>query len=118
MISDPVIISLINQVASPIVIAVLAVFVGKQNKRIKKIDDQVSNNHVDDTGNPINMREENDERHKEVTQTLRTINTKIDRNTKKIAKIETGLDRVRDDLYNVKHILPRWITRKAKTNER
>lgn len=68
-----ILVALITFVVGPYVLQARA------NRRIKKIDektdrtlDQVENNHRDpETGEPINMREENDDRHAEIVGLLR-----------------------------------------------
>lgn len=68
------IVALLTVVVSP---ALLAVVTARLSSRVKSMrhdvavtKDQVANDHVDDEGNPINMRVEQDDRHDEIMTTL------------------------------------------------
>lgn len=84
-----VLVALISFVLGPYVLQARA------NRRIKKIDektdrtlDQVENNHRDPvTGEPINMREENDDRHAEVIGLLRDHGELLEEHSKELKKL-------------------------------
>lgn len=104
--SDPVLIALINNVITPIVLAILTGIMFRQNGKIKRVQDQVVNNHRRSDGTPINFREESDERHLEISSALKTINRKIDANTSR-------LDLMEQTVYASKRVLLR-LNRKAR----
>lgn len=77
-----------------IALGIIYIMQRKQNKRVKRIQDQVENNHVDELGNPINMREEQDVRHEENTNSLKIIMLKQDRINEKIDRTNEKIDHV------------------------
>lgn len=107
--SDAVLLALINNIFTPVVLAVVAAFTVKQNSRMKRIQDQVENSHKNPDGTIINMREESDERHSQITGALKAIDTKMDSNTHKISALTTRLDKIEKRLYGKLS----WMHRKA-----
>lgn len=68
--SEPVIIALIGAAGLVLVaiislVARISIKVTRVSKDAAETREQVSNNHIDDDGNPINLREEQDRRHAE-----------------------------------------------------
>jgi len=103
-----VLVALISFVVGPIILQ------GRANRRLKKIDektdrtlDQVENNHVDADGNPINMREENDDRHEEIIGILRDHGEILERHDKSLAALSRS-DGVQDErLQRIEDTWPR-----------
>lgn len=82
MVSEGIVVAIIS--AAAIVLGALIALVGRVNVKINKVGrdvrvarDQVANAHVDENGKPINMRDEFDDRHREITKTLQTISLDI-----------------------------------------
>lgn len=74
-------------IASLSVVAVA--LIARNNSSTKAIRSQVENNHFDSEGKPINMREENDERHGENHRMLTLILSRFD-GVESILKSHTG----------------------------
>lgn len=103
-----VLVALISFVLGPYILQARA------NHRLKKIDektdravDQLENNHRDEEGNPINLREEADERHAENGRKLdKIIATQADHG-KRLERLE-GSDKKQDDrLGRIEQTWPR-----------
>lgn len=89
-----------------------ATFIANRNtsgnvKRIERtvnaVNEQVSNNHVTPEGKPINLREENDERHKE--------------NSARFAKLEEGQSHLVETMEALRSSIVRLWKQQDKTTE-
>lgn len=99
--SDQVFTTLINGIVA-ICVAIISGYTFRMNARLKRVQHQVENDHLNPDGSRINMRVESDERHSEITRSLKTINNKLDRNSGRLDKIE-----------NLVYHLPKWLVRKV-----
>jgi len=101
-VSDAVVVAIITTIG-----AVLVALLGVQNVRIGRIRkdaaetrEQVANNHKDEHGNPINLRDEQDERHAENAQKLDLIISTQEKHGRAIAKLQAS-DAEHDDRLDV-----------------
>lgn len=82
--------TILAAVAGSVVLVIgpaMGVVMHRQTKRLRRIDEQVSNDHVNEHGEPINMRVEQDERHAELVRKLDTVLQIQDAHTKDIGGI-------------------------------
>jgi hypothetical protein len=75
---------------------------------------QVENNHIDENGRPINLREEADSRHLESTQLLTDLSDNMKRVRDSVGKIWERLDKHTDQIHDLELIKPATPTRRRK----
>ncbi|MFJ3392016.1 hypothetical protein [Leifsonia aquatica] len=107
--SDTVAVALISAVG-----AVIVALLGVQNVRIGRIRrdaaetrEQVANNHVDENGKPINLREEADERHIENAGKLDLIIKTQVEHGEAIAALQTSDEEHDDRIEQIERTWPR-----------
>lgn len=107
--SDSVATALISALA-----AVLVALLSVQNVRLGRIRrdaaetrEQVANNHVDEHGKPINLREENDERHAENAQKLDQIIETQKEHGDAIAALQVTDEEHDERIEQIEHTWPR-----------
>lgn len=77
----------------------------------KRADEQVSNNHVDEDGNPINLREESDERHAEN-------GAKLDAALSELKGVRSELTQTRADVGGMRSDIRQLYRQDADMSER
>lgn len=107
--SDEVAVALITAIGAVIValLSIQNVRIGRIRKDAAETREQVSNNHVDADGNPINLREESDERHAENGQKLDTIIATQKEHGEAIAALQTADEDHDDRIERIEHTWPR-----------
>lgn len=74
-------------------------------KKLERIRNQVENDHVDQHGTPINMREENDERHNEITSALSQISAAVGRADQRLLNVELQQATVTEKLTGLQKLM-------------
>jgi len=84
------------------------------NNKVNRVRDdaaatryQVENNHIDEHGNPINLREEADGRHSENSEKLDSLARNLDRVRDSVARIWERTDRHTDQIHELELTQPR-----------
>ena len=91
--SDALLTTLISSLTA-ILVAWISIAKVRDSRRIKRIQSQVENNHVDEFGNPINLREEQDERHTEVIKVIRQLSYKVENVNGEVQHVNRKVDAV------------------------
>ncbi len=73
------------------------------NKKVNKVTDQVINGHKKPDGTPINLREEQDERHIENQDVLKEIKDEIIKLRESVSRIWQKLDKHTDEIHDLEN---------------
>lgn len=94
------------------------------SKRVKRVEGdtkatrvQVENNHIDDNGNPINLREEADERHNQNTRMLEDIYDEVKRLRVSVGRLWRRSDKHTDQIHELELTKPPRPHRETETDE-
>lgn len=97
--SETVQITLITFVVGPVVLAFVNWVLGrKQRRTLERIDNQVSNDHVDDPTKTSNLREDIDEKHTAVVRMFRDISQTVRNAVRDIGGLRDDIRQLRRDL--------------------
>ena len=105
--TDAVVVALISGSFGLVTTVTAIVFGARLNGKVNAIKYQVENNHLDENGNPINLREEADERHGENSSKLDTILEEIKSLRGSVKRLWARDTKHTDDIHELQLTHPR-----------